>query len=118
MSIAVNSQRQILEHISSSRIKSPVLLGTCLVAVAFTAGWTTGRLRPQATGPKIAYTAGACVALEMAEAHLLIDARSKATVTEALVGPMNPYQALFPDKRSRVLEVCNDVRSHRLTFAD
>lgn len=118
MSIAIDRQRKAVAQHLSFCFRSPVVLGPCVVAAAFTAGWATGSLRPDAVSSKLAYTAGACIALEMAEAHLMIEHRAKATVTEALVGPLNPYRALFPDRRSEVLAVCHDVRARRRTFVD
>lgn len=116
--IAIERQRKGIEPFAPSWIRSPLVLGSCVVVVAFAAGWAVGNLRPDEAGSKIAYAAGACMALEMAQAHLMIGDRDKAIVADALVGPLNPFQALFPDRRSGVLAVCQEVRGRRLTIID
>lgn len=117
MSLAMERSREAIAHLSPG-IRWPIFLGTCLVATAFAAGWTMGSIGPESTRPSTAYAAGACMALEMAEAHLFIDDRAKMIIADALAGPLNLYQALLPARRSDILALCKDVRAGRLSIMD
>lgn len=88
-------------------------------SIIFAAGWGVGKGH---LGPlpmdRDAHTAGACMALEMAEVYLFMDVPAKGVVAKALTQPINPYRDHFPATSSGMLSLCNDVRAHRYASPD
>lgn len=96
-----------------------VVLIAVVGSIIFAAGWGAGRSKVgEQAIDRDEHAAGACMALEMAEAHLIMDSTAKVVVAKALTQPLNPYRDLFPPTSNTFLSRCNEVRAHRYTFPD
>lgn len=102
---------------AANALAMPVLI--CLGVIIFAAGWIAGigQAGEGARGSS-AHIAGACMALEMAEAHLVLDGTAKVVIAKALTQPLNPYRDLFPATSKGILSLCSDVRAHRYASPD
>jgi hypothetical protein len=104
--------RLVQTHQTKSTIERRVI--SVLVATALlVSGIGIGLLGSNSTVPQHAHIAGACVALEMAGAHLLLDDTDKVLVLHAVLSPANPYWSWFRESRKSAAQVCEAIRLRR-----
>lgn len=63
-----------------------------------------------ATASRSAHVAGACIALDMAEAHGAMDEPRRKRVLYSLVNAASPYAGRFTMTLSEMLRTCADLR--------
>ncbi len=86
-----------------------VLLGIC----CFTLGIGAATFVDNRHTPREAYAAGACMAIEMVNAHMALEEPTRQRVMRALTSILNPYRDKFPERHASVLQICEAVQLHR-----
>lgn len=81
------------------------VLGGCIV-LGMGIGWYVADRR--------AYVAGACIALDMVEAHGAIDEPRRKRIIQSFTSVTNPLVDRFFVTRSEMLRACSELRASRL----
>lgn len=96
----------------SARVQS-MAAGAALAVFCFAIGGGAGVAYSYWRIPDDAYAAGACVAVEMVNAHGALDEVTRLRVMRALTSISNPYRDWFPARLATLSEICAAVREHR-----
>ncbi len=82
-----------------------------VLAVAVAGALVVGVLVGRSTVDHTAHVAGACIALEMAQAHGALEEPRRKRIIHSLTSVSNPHLDRFPVTRSAMLRACSDIRS-------
>lgn len=106
LAIGASGARDARTRVAKSAWMRRATLAAAL-ALAFAAGAIAGR----GTLDQAAHVAGACIALEMAQAHGAIDEPRRKRIIYSLTSAANPHVDRFPVTRNAMLAACRDVRA-------
>lgn len=82
-----------------------------IVGVAVAAGLVVGLVAGRSTVDRTAHVAGACMALDMAEAHGALEEPRRKRIIHSLTSVTNPHLDRFPVTRTQMLRVCSDIKA-------
>ena len=85
------------------------LLAIAAFTGVFCAGVFAGGVAVERRIAPLAYAAGACIAMEMAAAHGMLDERQKRIALAALSGPLNTLRDRFPVAYRGFRDVCDET---------
>ncbi len=76
-------------------------------STAFVSGYGAGKLLHDPHAAALAHASGACIALELAAAHGVIDNVERGMTLRALASVVNPHFERFPEPSGGITGACN-----------
>lgn len=84
-----------------------MLVLVTISCAAFVLGYGAGKLVHDPRTAALAHASGACIALEMAAAHGVIDEVQRRMTLRALVSVLNPHFERFPEQATEITGTCD-----------